>query len=549
MKNHDKTRNQLVNELLKLRQQIAEFKITEAQRKKTENLLKEAVTEGKQAYETMKESETRYRRLFETAQDGILILDADTGQITDVNPFLTEMLGYSHKDVLGKELWDIGPFKDVEAGKTAFKELQKKRYIRYEDLPLETKDGRPIKVEFVSNVYLVNGKKVIQCNIRNITVRVQAEEALRQSEAFNKSIIESSSDCIKVLDIDGRLQFMSRGGQQMLKIKDIGQYLNKSYDDFWKGSDYYAAKEAIARARLGKIGKFSGYCPTADGIPKWWDVIISPIRDATGKVDRLIAISRDITDRKQAEEEIQGLNSQLKQKVMELTEANKELDAFNHTVSHDLKLPLIIIGGFARRFLKGHANNLDTKDKDMLNAIQEHTQEMERLINDLLSFSRVGRRKIKPTEIDIGNLVTAVLEELEPLSEGRMIKYDIKTLPTAYGDQTLIKQVFINLLSNAIKFTTNKKTAIIEVGGLTEENENVYYVKDNGMGFNSQDSNKLFTVFQRLHGVGELEGSGVGLSIVQRIVKRHGGRAWAEGKVNEGATFYFSLPNKISEDS
>ncbi len=549
MKNHDKTRNQLIDELVKLRQQIVELKITEAQRKKAEDLLKEAMTECKQAYETMKESETRYRRLFETAQDGILILDADTGQITDVNPFLAEMLGYSHNEFLGKTLWDIGPFKDVEAAKTAFKELQKKRYIRYEDLPLETKDGRPIKVEFVSNVYLVNGKKVIQCNIRDITLRVQADEALRQSEAFNKSIIENSSDCIKVLDIDGCLQFMSRGGQQMLKIKDIGQYLNKSYDDFWKGSDYHAAKEAIAKARLGKIGKFSGYCPTADGIPKWWDVIISPIRDAAGKVDRLMAISRDITERKQAEEEIQGLDSQLKQKVMELTEANKELDAFNHTVSHDLKLPLIIIGGFTRRFLKGHGNNLDTKDKDMLNAIQEHTQEMERLIKDLLAFSRVGRRKIKPADMDTGNLVTAVIEELKPLSEGRMVKYDIKTLTLAYGDQALIKQVFINLLSNAIKFTSNKKTAIIEIGGWTEENENVYYVKDNGMGFNSQDSNKLFNVFQRLHGIEKLEGSGVGLSIVQRIVKRHGGRVWAEGKVNEGATFYFSLPSKVSGDS
>jgi two-component system sensor kinase len=256
-----------------------------------------------------------------------------------------------------------------------------------------------------------------------------------------------------------------------------------------------------------------------------------------------------ITERKQAEEEIQELNSELKQKVMELTEANKELDAFNHTVSHDLKLPLIIIGGFARRFLKGHGNTLDTKDKDMLNTIQEHIQKMERLINDLLAFSRVGRRKIKLTEIDIGNLVTTVLEELKPLTEGRSIKYDIKNLPKSHSDIALLKQVFINLLSNAIKFTSKKKMAVIEVGGWTEENKNVYYVKDNGMGFNSQDSGKLFTFFQRLHGIEELEGSGIGLSIVQRIVKRHGGQVWAEGKVNEGATFYFSLPNKISGDS
>jgi PAS domain S-box-containing protein len=267
-----------------------------------------------------------------------------------------------------------------------------------------------------------------------------------------------------------------------------------------------------------------------------------------GRELRVTAI-RDITQRKIAEEEAKKLDRKLEQKVLELTEVNRELDAFNYTVSHDLKVPLVIIGGFTRRFLKGHGNNLDTKDKDMLNAIQGHTQKMERLINDLLAFSHVGRRKIKPTEINIGNLVTTVLEELKPLTEGRMIKYDIKTLPTAHGDQSLIKQVFINLFSNAIKFTTNKKTAIIEVGGLTEENENIYYVKDNGMGFNSQDSDKLFTVFQRLHGIEELEGSGIGLSVVQRIINKHGGRVWAEGRVDEGASFYFSLPNKISGDS
>jgi signal transduction histidine kinase len=243
------------------------------------------------------------------------------------------------------------------------------------------------------------------------------------------------------------------------------------------------------------------------------------------------------------------LNKELEQHVLALTETNRELDAFNYTVSHDLKVPLVIIGGFINRFLKKQGDDLDTKEKDMLNAIQAHIRKMERLIKDLLAFSLVGRQKIKPTEIDIGNLVTTVLDELKPLSEGRIIKYDIKTLPTAYGDRTLIKQVFINLISNAIKFTTNKKMAIIEVGGWTEENENVYCVKDNGMGFNSQDSDKLFTVFQRLHGIEELEGSGVGLSIVQRIVKRHSGRVWAEGKVNEEASIYFSLPNKISEDS
>jgi two-component system sensor kinase len=180
----------------------------------------------------------------------------------------------------------------------------------------------------------------------------------------------------------------------------------------------------------------------------------------------------------------------------------------------------------------------------MLGAIQVYTQNMERLIKDLLAFSHSGRQQIKPAEIDMKNLITTVLDELRTLSEGKKVKFDIQTLPTCYGDKALIKQVLINLLSNAIKFTRPKDIAVIEMGCRVEENENIYYVKDNGIGFDPMDLNKLFSIFQRLHGKEELEGTGVGLSIVQRIINRHGGRVWAEGKVNEGTTFYFSLPRK-----
>ena len=376
----------------------------------------------------------------------------------------------------------------------------------------------------------------------DITEHKWAKEELHESETKFRRLTEAAFGGIAVAEkgkfIDVSDQFAVLFGYRQNEL--IGMY---------------AADLIASEARGETVEKIlSGYDKTYESLCLRKDGSTFPVEVcgknyySQGRELRVTAI-RDITQQKITEEEAKKLDRELEQKVLELTEVNRELDAFNYTVSHDLKAPLVIIGGFINRFLKKQGDNLDTKEKDMLNVIQAYIRKMERLIKDLLAFSRVGRQKIKPTEIDIGNLVTTILDELEPLSEGRMIKYDIKTLPATHGDQTLLKQVFINLLSNAIKFTTNKKTAIIEVGGLTEENENIYYVKDNGMGFNSQDSDKLFTVFQRLHGIEELEGSGVGLSIVQRIVKRHGGRVWAEGKVNEGASFYFSLPNKISGDS
>jgi two-component system sensor kinase len=256
-------------------------------------------------------------------------------------------------------------------------------------------------------------------------------------------------------------------------------------------------------------------------------------------------LKEEIEDRKLAEEEVKNLNIELKQKVAELVEANKELDAFNHTVSHDLKAPLIVIGGFARRLLKSHAGSLGAGGGEMLSVILENTQKMERLIQDLLAFSRAGRQQMKEEKIDMKSLVAIAVDELKPLSDGRRIVVDIRSLPASFGDMALIKQVLINLLSNAVKFTGTKKKAVIEVGCRVEEDENVYFVKDNGIGFDSDAADELFSLFHRLPDAGEFEGTGVGLSIVQRIINRHGGRVWAEGKAGKGTIVHFSLPKKL----
>ena len=237
------------------------------------------------------------------------------------------------------------------------------------------------------------------------------------------------------------------------------------------------------------------------------------------------------------EDKIKKLNENLQYK-------NQELEAFSYSVSHDLRAPLRAIDGFSRILLEDYLDRLNVEGKRLLDVIRDNTRKMNQLIDDLLSFSRVSRQGIVSSHFNMEELVKSVFAELAPLAAERDVRLEIKPLPTAEGDPQMFRQVLVNLLSNSIKFTGHKKSAIIEVGEKEEEKENVYYIKDNGAGFDQQYADKLFGIFQRLHRQDEFAGTGVGLAIVQRIIHKHGGRIWAEGRVNEGAIFYFTLPKK-----
>ncbi|MCZ7384543.1 MAG: ATP-binding protein [Candidatus Methanoperedens sp.] len=241
-----------------------------------------------------------------------------------------------------------------------------------------------------------------------------------------------------------------------------------------------------------------------------------------------------LEERKRAEKE-------LIKRTTQLEAANKELEAFSYSVSHDLRAPLRAIDGFSRVLLEDHSDKLDSEAGRVLNIVRDNTKKMGQLIEDLLALSRLGRKQMEISEIDMAKLAKSIFDELKTTVPERAIQLDIKTLPPSHGDPSMIRQVFVNLLSNAIKFTRPKEKAVIEISGTTKGNENVYCVKDNGVGFDMQYLTKLFGVFQRLHSAEEFEGTGVGLAIVQRIIHRHGGRVWAEGNVNEGATFCFTL--------
>jgi len=279
----------------------------------------------------------------------------------------------------------------------------------------------------------------------------------------------------------------------------------------------------------------------------------APIKDRQGLSSGAVGLFQDITQRKRTEEKIRKLNADLSDRIREVSErtlqleaANKELEAFSYSVSHDLRTPLRAIEGFARMLVEDYGPKLDAEGLRLLDVIRSNTRIMGNLIDDLLALSRLGRQEIRAQEIDLKPMAAAVFKELKAQEPARRLKLKLKLnpLPPAFGDRNLLNQVLANLLGNAVKFTEPREKAIIEVGGWTAEKENIYFIKDNGVGFDMRYVDKIFGVFQRLHRREEFEGTGVGLAIVQRIIHRHGGRVWAAGKVGEGAEFFFALPVK-----
>lgn len=368
-------------------------------------------------------SELSYRRLFEAAHDGILILDAETGRIQDVNPFLVSLLGYSRDEMVGRTVEELSPARDRLLNRESLEQLQQNEYVRHDDIHLTTRDGREIAVELVGNVYRAGESRLIRCSIR------------------------------------------------------------------------------------------------------------------------------EITERKRVEEQTGVLHADLEQRVVdrasELEAANVALAAFSYSVSHDLRSPLRHVMGYVQLLQKDAGTSLSPSSLAHLKKISEAVARMGTLIDDLLSFSRLGVAAMHMAGVSLEDLVAEAMLDFHEETEARHIAWTIGPLPTVWCDRSLLRLALVNLFSNAVKFTSGRQSATIEVGTRPgDDAETVVFVRDNGAGFDPRYVDKLFGVFQRLHSTAEFEGTGIGLANVKRIVERHRGRTWAEGTVNGGATFYFSLPTE-----
>ncbi|MEW5791556.1 MAG: CHASE domain-containing protein [Pseudomonadota bacterium] len=373
-----------------------------------------------------------------------------------------------------------------------------------------------------------------------LTLTRSRAAALQASEARFRAAFDQAAAGIAEIALDGRFLQVNQKFCDILGYA-CGQLLEKRFQDIIHPDDLAADLADMHRLPIGESNSYveEKRCLRQDGAIIWIHKSLSLVRDGAGRPAYALTVVEDITERKRAEEEIRRLNASLEQRVRERT---AELESFNYSVSHDLRAPLRAIDGFSLVLLEEYGDTLNATGREHLTRIRRATQRMGQLIDDLLNLSRITRSEMHRVAVDLGELAQKIAATLQADHPERRASFAIAPRVTAHGDPKLLEILLENLLGNAWKFTGKHERAHIEFGAREEPGERVYFVRDNGAGFDMAYADKLFGAFQRLHSPGEFEGTGIGLAIAQRIIDRHGGRIWAEGAVGQGATFCFTLP-------
>lgn len=471
------------------------------------------------------------------SNNAIYIHDPE-GKIISWNKGAEKIYGYTEKEALKMKVGNIIPAFIQPDTEIIINKIANGEKIQGFDTKRISKNGRLLDVAFSASLLAETDMDNFSIAVTetDITESKLADEQLKESEARFKELFQNAPYPMWVYDL------------KSLKFLEVNQTALSSYG--YSRDEFLLMKITDIRptTEIPKLLEDVNHRITSRGT--WIHQlkngqlinveITSHLLDFQGNKASLV-IANNITERKKAEEQIRLLNAELQTNIQQLEATNTELESFSYSVSHDLRAPLRAMDGYSKMLEEDYESVIDSEGKRLLGNIQLNAKKMGNLIDDLLTFSRLGRKEVIKSLTNNKELVNNVLTEIKNLTNF-CAKIKLSNLPDSYADQVLIRQVWLNLLSNALKYSAKKEKPVIEIGFSNLEKELMYFIKDNGAGFNMQYADKLFGVFQRLHNPNEFEGTGIGLAIVKRIVTKHGGKVWAESKINEGATFFFTLP-------
>jgi len=507
-------------------------------------------TPGETGVDLAGRDEHLLRILLDESTDPIFCFEPD-GTYRYINQAFARPFGKDPREIIGKKIWDI--FSPDEANRRFA--LVKHVFESGEIGIIEVRVPQPPPKKDL--YFLTSAKPVFSstrqvemviCISKDITERKQAEDALRTSEARFRQVTDHAPIAISWSNPQGNIEYINQAfhdlfGYDLEDIPTLEDWFLKAYPNADERAAIAAEwAEGMKKAEENQNRPFTMQAPVTC---KNGSVHIIQI---TGTLidDFSFSIMNNITDQIRAEEAILHMNVELEERVRvrtaQLEQSNHELESFSYSVSHDLRSPLRAIDGFTSILMEDFYQSLPLDGQQVCQSILNNTRRMNQLIDDLLAFSRLNRFELRLVPVDMHALVDLAFGELTTPETRLKITINLQPLPGITGDPSLMRQVWLNLVSNAVKFSSQREEAFIEVGFETRKDEIVYYIRDNGAGFDMAYAANLFGVFQRLHGIKDFEGTGVGLAIVQRIIQRHGGRVWGEGKVDGGATFYFALP-------
>ena len=507
------------------------------------------ITERLAAEQALRKNEEQYRSVVENSQEGIFIID-DAFRILYANDELSRISGYSREEILGR---NFQIFLDDES-----KNLVADRYLRRqrgESLPpryeikVVRKDGERRHAELSSAIIRDSKEKTKTIGqILDVTERFRMEERVRQERDRARTYLDIAGVILIVINGDQTISLINKKGCEVLGYPEREIVGRNWFDHFLPPASREETKKVFSRLMAGEIAPVE-YHENAvvtragdERLIAWHNQILA---DASGRIYASMSSGEDITERRQAEDEIRRLNAELERRVkdrtIQLASSNKELEAFVYSVSHDLRAPLRSIDGFSLALLEEYGGRLDERGRHYLDRVRSAAGQMGLEIEDLLKLSRLTRSDMIFADVNLTRLVEKIAAELKESRPERAADWIIAPGVTAEGDARLLEVALRNLLENAWKFTSKHPSARIEFGVRERDGQPVYFVRDDGAGFDNAFAGKLFGVFQRLHRFEEFEGTGVGLAMVQRIIRRHGGSVWADGAVERGAAFYFTL--------